>query len=113
MLKTLQCNKHTVYTGVSLICSRHSIIEKKSFVESADVYMRALTDGEISAYVKTGEPLDKAGAYGVQGKGSVLVERIEGDYYTVMGLPLARLCIAMKEMGVDVTEFWAQGDACR
>jgi septum formation protein len=64
--------------------------------------MRRLTDAEIDAYIATGEPLDKAGAYAIQGRGAVLVERLEGDYSNVVGLPLAALSMALKEFGIDV-----------
>ena len=61
---------------------------------------RRLRDDEIEAYVATGEPMDKAGAYGIQGYGATIVERIEGDYFAVMGLPLARLTALMRDLGV-------------
>lgn len=106
MLNRLQGRRHTVYTGVTLLRTGANPTEQ-SFTESADVYMRALDAFEINAYIATGEPFDKAGAYGVQEKGSLLVERIEGDYHTVVGLPLARLCMGLRMLGVQVmTDLW-------
>jgi septum formation protein len=67
-----------------------------------NVYFKHLTPGEIDAYVKSGEPLDKAGAYGIQGMGAALVERIEGDYFNVVGLPLFTLCKMLEEFGIKV-----------
>ena len=104
MLKTLQGRKHTVYTGVALAKINNHSNEVYSFVDFADVYFRPLTNYEIEGYIATGEPFDKAGAYGIQGRGAVLVQRIEGDFYTVMGLPMSRLCTALAKMGVDI---WA------
>ncbi|MEF9970861.1 MAG: Maf family protein, partial [Oscillospiraceae bacterium] len=66
------------------------------------VHFRRLTESEISAYIKTGEPMDKAGAYGVQGLGSIFVDRLSGDYFNVMGLPLCRLSKMLKKMGVSI-----------
>jgi septum formation protein len=66
------------------------------------VYIKNLTSGEIEAYVKSGEPLDKAGAYAIQGLGSVIVERIEGDYFNVIGLPLSALAEGLKEFGIYI-----------
>ena len=75
-------------------------------VSSTQVVFRPLTDAEIRAYVATEEPLDKAGAYGIQGKGAFCVERLEGDYYTVVGLPLTKLYLELRENGVCLTDFW-------
>ena len=105
MLKLLSGNKHTVYTGVMI-----TKLEKRSetcsvFVESADVFFRELTDDEINAYIKTGEPFDKAGAYGVQEKGALLVEKVHGDFYTVVGLPIMKVGYVLSQMGVDI---WKQ-----
>ena len=61
---------------------------------------RRLREDEIEAYIATGEPMDKAGAYGIQGFGATIVERVEGDYFAVMGLPLVRLVALMREVGV-------------
>ena len=72
------------------------------FVESADVFFRELTDDEINAYIDTGEPFDKAGAYGVQEKGALLVEKVHGDFYTVVGLPIMRVGYVLGQMGVDI-----------
>jgi septum formation protein len=102
MLQALQGRKHTVYTGVAVL--RTDSGERNVFVDAAYVYFRPLTDREIQAYIATGEPFDKAGAYGIQEKGALLVERIEGDFYTVMGLPISKLCVQLEEMGVDIWE---------
>jgi len=103
MLKTLSGRGHTVYTGVALIKIDTSD-EIITFTESADVHFRTLIDAEIRGYIATGEPFDKAGAYGVQDIGGCLVERVEGDYYTVVGLPLARLVVALAKFGVNVLQ---------
>ena len=66
------------------------------------IHIRKLTPAEIDAYVKTKEPLDKAGAYAIQGLGAVFVERIEGDYFNVIGLPLSALTKALKEFGINI-----------
>ena len=100
MLKALQGRCHTVYTGVALFKGDAT----RSFVDAAQVYFRQLTDAEIWAYIGTGEPFDKAGAYGVQEKGALLVDCIEGDFFTVVGLPVAKLAVALREMGVDIWE---------
>lgn len=89
MLKRLQGRKHQVYTGVTLI--RKGSTERHTFAEATMVDVLPMTDDEIWAYIKTGEPMDKAGAYGIQGQFAVYVRGIEGDYQNVVGLPLARL----------------------
>ena len=100
MLRALSGRSHQVITGFTVMDTRTGKTVSKS-VETT-VYIRQLTGAEIDAYVKTGEPLDKAGAYAIQGLGAVLVERIEGDYYNVIGLPLSALSEALKEFGVKV-----------
>jgi len=97
MLKMLQGRCHTVYTGVSVL---HEDVT--TFVSSANVYFHDLSDEEIWGYINTGEPFDKAGAYGVQEKGALLVDRIDGDYYTGMGLPIAKLAAVLSEIGVNI-----------
>ena len=93
MLRLLSGREHFVFTGV---CVRKG--EKlKVFHEKTAVYFYELGDSEISAYIATGEPMDKAGAYGIQGKGAVLVRKIDGDYLNVVGLPLARLVRELKK----------------
>jgi len=100
MLLTLNGESHRVITGFTIIDTETSKTVTRS-VESR-VYFRPLTPAEIDAYIRTGEPLDKAGAYAIQGLGAVIVERIEGDYYNVIGLPLAALAQSLKEFGVKV-----------
>jgi septum formation protein len=87
MLSALSARTHTVYTGLTVIRGTRLL----SHAERTDVRFRALAPEEIDAYVATGEPMDKAGAYGIQGFGCRLVKRIEGDYFTVMGLPIAEV----------------------
>ena len=87
MLSALSGRAHTVYTGVTVIRGETVL----SHAERTEVHFRPLTEAEIDAYIATGEPMDKAGAYGIQGRAAVFVEGICGDYYNVMGLPLCRL----------------------
>lgn len=96
MLRRLQGRTHTVHTAVAV--SRHGRME--SGVESVEVTFRALDDALIATYVATGEPMDKAGAYGIQGFGAVIVAGIRGDYFAVMGLALGRLVELMARVGV-------------
>jgi len=97
MLRALSGRVHHVFTGFTLRQGERSVTQS----EGSDVRFRPLTDAEIDAYVRTGEPMDKAGAYGIQGFGSLLVEGIVGDYFNVMGLPVCRLGLALKEFGVN------------
>lgn len=89
MLKSLSGNVHSVITGISLVCEDENIALKDH--EITKVYFKKLTDDEIWSYIDTGEPLDKAGAYGIQGIASVFVEKIEGCYFNVVGLPTNKL----------------------
>lgn len=98
MLGALSGKRHTVYTGVTL--SREDKVISRA--EKTDVYFRALTSAEIAAYIATGEPMDKAGAYGAQGMGAVFIRRIEGDFFNVMGLPLCALYGMLAEYGVHI-----------
>ncbi len=100
MLKSLSGKCHRVITGFTVIDTDAGKTLSRS-VET-DVYFRELADGDIDAYVRSGEPMGKAGAYAIQGLGSLLVERIEGDYFNVMGLPLGNLAEALREFGIDV-----------
>lgn len=87
MLRLLSGRVHQVYTGVAIISG--GVL--KTDYEKTDVEFRTLTDEEIQWYISTGEPMDKAGAYGIQGPGAVFIPRINGDYFNVMGLPLCKL----------------------
>ncbi len=98
MLHRLSGRMHRVLTGVCLVCGETVLCE----AEEARVFFRELTDREIDAYIATGEPMDKAGAYGIQGKASLFVEHIEGDFFNIMGLPLCRLGNMLKKVGVDL-----------
>ena len=93
MLKTLSGRAHEVFTGVCVIFANG---RKERFFEETKVEFYELSDGEIAEYIKSGEPMDKAGAYGIQGKGALLVKRIDGDYFNVVGLPVARLLRVLK-----------------
>ena len=92
----LSGNVHSVYTGVTVLKNDVHI----SGSEKTDVWFRGMTDGEIRKYVLTGEPMDKAGSYAAQGGAAIFIERIEGDFFNVVGLPLCRLSIILKEFGV-------------
>ncbi len=97
MLRSLSGNTHVVYTGVALVEKRPDgeCGATETFVEATEVTFFELSDEEIRRYIHTGEPMDKAGAYGIQGLGRVLVEGIRGDYETVVGLPAARVYRAL------------------
>jgi septum formation protein len=96
MLRMLSGREHTVITAVAVSRGR----KLRSAVEEVRVKFRRLRDDEIEAYIAMGEPMDKAGAYGIQGYGATIVERVEGDYFAVMGLPLVRLVGLMRDVGV-------------
>ncbi len=93
MLSSLSGRTHEVFTGVCIIHGG----EKKVFAERTEVSFYSLSDEEIRAYIATDEPADKAGAYGIQGKGCTLVKAINGDYNNVVGLPVAKLNRILKE----------------
>lgn len=97
MLKLLRGRTHVVMTAVAVAFQDRLA----SAVEQVSVTFRELDDSEIEAYIATGEPMDKAGAYGIQGYGATIVNRIEGDYFAVMGLSLVRLVALMAELGVS------------
>jgi septum formation protein len=96
MLAMLSGRTHQVYTGLTLVDAARGV--SVSHVEVTEVTFRQLTGQEIAAYVATGEPLDKAGAYGIQGKGALLVRGIRGCYFNVVGLPLAGLMSALRRL---------------
>ena len=96
ILRTLSGRTHTVYTGVAVLSGTRRIV----FHDAAEVTFAPLSDEEIHAYIATGEPLDKAGAYGIQGPGSLLVERLEGCYFTIIGMPNPKLYRALRSVGI-------------
>ena len=96
MLTRLSGRSHVVHTAVAVVRGGRTV----SGVERVPVTFRALEPWEVEAYVSTGEPMDKAGAYGIQGYGATIVERVEGDYFAVMGLPLVRLVGLLARVGV-------------
>ena len=93
MLSMLSGKKHQVMTGLTVLQGEKCVC----CTEVADVYFRPLSKEEIAGYVRSKEPMDKAGAYGIQGGAAIFVERIEGDYYNIMGLPVCRLSMILKE----------------
>lgn len=105
MLSALSGVRHQVYTGVT-VCRGG---EKQTAHEVTDVTFRELSEREIEDYISTGEPMDKAGAYGIQGYGALLIQGISGDYYNVMGLPVCRLSGMLSRFGVDCLKLAAQG----
>lgn len=94
MLKLLSGCTHSVYTGVYIVKGEREFV----FSEETAVTFFTLNDAEIDAYVESGEPMDKAGAYGIQGRGALFVEKICGDYLNVVGLPLAKTAKILKEV---------------
>jgi septum formation protein len=95
-LRRLSGRTHTVHTAVAVARNGQLV----SGVESVEVTFRPLSDEQIETYIATGEPMDKAGAYGIQGYGAVIVERVHGDYFAVMGLALGRLVGLLEQVGV-------------
>ena len=100
MLTMMNGKSHDVITGFTILDADNGKTVSRS-VETK-VRFRSLTQGEIDAYVRSGEPMDKAGAYAIQGLGAVLVEKIEGDYFNVMGLPLSALAESLQEFDIRV-----------
>lgn len=98
MLTDLVGRRHTVCTGVTLRQGQRSLTR----AQSTDVYFRPAGREELMAYIRGGEPMDKAGAYGIQGRGCVLVEGIDGNYHNVVGLPTCLLAGMLRQVGIDV-----------
>jgi len=101
MLGLIGGQTHQVYTGVSVIAVQNGKPTEKSGFERTDVTIRPLTRELIERYLATGEPMDKAGAYAIQGKGAVLIERINGCYSNVVGLPIYLLSRLLEDSGVE------------
>lgn len=100
MLRRLSGKIHRVYTGLAIINTSNG--ELLNDYECTEVLMNELTDEEIMEYIKTGEPMDKAGAYAIQGKGSLIVNSIKGCYYNVVGLPISKLRQMLLKWGIDL-----------
>ena len=98
MLSRLSGREHRVFTGVTVLDRDGELCE----AECSTVHFRELSEEEIRRYIATGEPMDKAGAYGAQGKGALFVRAIEGDFFNVMGLPICRLGQMLKKKGVPI-----------
>ena len=96
MLSELSGNTHQVMTGVCIVSSEKKI----TFCDSSDVEFYPLTEQQIRDYISTKEPMDKAGAYGIQGEGFFLIRKIDGDFYSIMGFPAARVLRALKEFDI-------------
>lgn len=100
MLTALSGRDHQVMTGVTVLRGQETV----SFTEVTDIHFRSLSQKEIGAYVATGEPMDKAGAYGIQGGAALFAEKLVGDYYNVMGLPVCRLWQVLKQIAPECLE---------
>ena len=100
MLRALSGRAHTVCTGVTV--RRGETVLTRA--QATDVYFRPASQAELRAYIRGGEPMDKAGAYGVQGQGALLVERIDGDFFNVMGLPVLLLSRMLAQVGVNLLD---------
>jgi nucleoside triphosphate pyrophosphatase len=101
ILRELRGRTHEVLTGVAML---HQASGKSiGWIEAVKVTMRSFSDAELDAYASSGEPLDKAGAYSLQGKGRSLIERLEGDYLAAVGLPLKAVATGLRSLGVPVT----------
>lgn len=94
MLRLLSGRAHQVMTGMTVLRGDRAI----THTEVTDIHFRPLTDQEIEDYIRTGEPMDKAGAYGIQGGAALFADRIEGDYFNVVGLPVCRLGLILKDL---------------
>ena len=100
MLKLLSGKDHQVMTGLTVLRGDTAVV----CTEVTDIHFRELTDGEILAYIRTGEPMDKAGSYGIQGGAALFAEKMVGDYYNVMGLPVCRLGQILKTVAPELME---------
>lgn len=102
MLKRLNGTMHVVYSGISVVCKKNGKEETLSSFESSKVFFRKVLLKDLVGYVNTQEPLDKAGAYGIQEKGGFLVKRIEGDYFTVVGFPLPKFFESLEKLNIQI-----------
>ena len=102
ILTMLSGTTHSVYTGVTIAEVTADFIKTHNFYEETKVTMYPITPEEIRKYVETKEPMDKAGAYGIQGKSAIFVKEIQGDYNNVVGLPIAALYQKMRKLGIEI-----------
>lgn len=102
MLGMLNGREHSVFTGVTMIVRGSGSEKIISFYEETRVFMYPMTEKQIQAYIETGEPMDKAGSYGIQGKCAVYIEKIVGDYYNVVGLPVAAIYQNLEKSGIEI-----------
>ncbi len=103
MLAMLSGKVHSVYTGVTLVfIDKSGKAGAHTFYEKTDVHMRHMSELEIQRYIATGESMDKAGAYAVQGKSAIHIEKIDGDYNNVVGLPISRIYYELQKLGIDI-----------
>jgi len=100
MLRMLSGRDHQVMTGMTVLRGSRAV----TVTEVSDIHFRPLSDREILAYIRTGEPMDKAGAYGIQGGAALFAEKLVGDYYNVMGLPVCRLSLLLRQIAPELME---------
>lgn len=104
MIKMLSGKTHQVYTGVTLMIFKNERMNRVTFYEKTDVTFYDMTEAQIEAYISTDEPYDKAGSYAIQGLCSAYIKGINGDYSSVVGLPVARICHELTKLGIEWSE---------
>lgn len=103
MLSMLSGKMHSVFTGVTFVfIDKSGKTGEYTFYDKTDVTMYEMSEKEIDRYIASGEPMDKAGAYGIQGKGAIYIREILGDFYNVMGLPIGKLYQELRKLGIDI-----------
>lgn len=102
MLSMLSDNTHQVFTGVTILYKKQGGLKRETFYDKTTVYTYSISDKEIDQYIMTGEPMDKAGSYGIQGIGAKFIKKIDGDYNNVVGLPVSKIYQKIKEIENEV-----------
>lgn len=102
MLSMLSDNTHQVFTGVTILYKKQGGLKSETFYDKTTVYTYPISDKEIDEYIMTGEPMDKAGSYGIQGIGAKFIKKIDGDYNNVVGLPVSKIYQKIKEIENEV-----------
>ena len=102
MLGMLSDNTHQVFTGVTILYKKQGELKRETFYDKTTVYTYPISDKEIDGYIMTGEPMDKAGSYGIQGIGAKFIKKIDGDYNNVVGLPVSKIYQKIKEIENEV-----------